>query len=164
MKKVVCLLLVLVLAFSLTACMEDGTVSQGDAVANSDVANKPANDNKLGDYEVVIKECRLAEDFEGKAVAIIKIGFTNNDDDAAAFYTSITCEVYQNGIGLNECIFVDDSAKYDGDNQTKEIKPGATLDVELAYELNDETTDIEVELSEWISFSDKKITKTFTIA
>ena len=37
------------------------------------------------------------------------------------------------------------------------------FDVEVAYELNDTTTDIEVEVKELFSFSDKTITKTFSI-
>ena len=41
---------------------------------------------------------------------------------------------------------------------------GATIEVEVAYELNDTTTDIEVEVSELISFNDSMITKTFSIA
>ena len=46
----------------------------------------------------------------------------------------------------------------------KEIKKGATLDVEVAYELNDATTDVEIEVKELFSFSEKVITKTFKIA
>ena len=46
----------------------------------------------------------------------------------------------------------------------KDIKKGASLEVEVAYELNDSTTDVEVEVSELFSFSDKVIKKTFTIA
>ena len=46
----------------------------------------------------------------------------------------------------------------------KEIKKGATLSVDVAYTLNDETTPIDVEVSEIFSLTDKKITKTFTIS
>ena len=159
MKKLITILLALSLIFCLAACGGGGSTSQGSeqAQGNSSV------DNRLGDYTIEIKGCRLAEDYEGKPIAIITYGFTNNGDKAAAFYTSITDEAYQGGIGLNECYFADDNANYDSDNQTKEIKTGASLDVEVAYTLNDTTTDIEVEVSEWISFSDKKLTKTFSI-
>ena len=44
------------------------------------------------------------------------------------------------------------------------IKAGVSLDVEVAYELNDTTTDIEVEVKELISFDDDLVTKTFSIA
>lgn len=158
MKKLLTLLLVLALTLTLAAC-GGGTTSQGNGKAESSAII----DNTLGDYSVDIKSCRLAEDYEGKPIVIITYGFTNNGENAAAFYTSVATEAYQDGIGLNECYFADDSANYNDDNQSKEIKNGASLDVEVAYVLNDTETDVEVEVTEWISFSDKKLTKTFTI-
>lgn len=71
--------------------------------------------------------------------------------------------VYQAGVGLNKAFVLDDSEKYSADNQTKEIKKGASIEVEVAYELNDTTTDIEVEVEELFSFNDDKIVKTFSI-
>ena len=121
------------------------------------------NDDELGDYSVEIDSCRLAKDFEGNYIVIVKYIFTNNSEDAANFMFAFNDTVYQDGIGLNECYFADDSANYSSDNQTKDIKTGSSLDVEVAYELNDNTTDIEVEVKELISFSDKTITKTFSI-
>lgn len=161
MKKIIALLLAIFMAFSLAACdLEVEDSSQGSE--KTEIAQKTEN-TALGNYEIEIKSCRIAEDYSGKPIAIITYGFTNNADEASAFYLSVKDEVFQNGIGLNECYFADDSAKYNSDNQTKEIKKGATLDVEVAYVLNDTTSDIEVEISELISFNDKKITKTFKI-
>ena len=133
------------------------------AETTSESADKNKSGNNLGHYKVEIVSCRLAEDFEGKPIAIVKYSFTNNDDEAKAFMWSLEAKAYQDGIGLNECYFADDSANYSSDNQSKEIKKGSTLEVEVAYELNDTTTDIEVEVSEYISFNDKKITKVFKI-
>ena len=161
MKKALSVtILLVVLMLSLCSCLEtNSTQDQGQGSAAS---NTPAN-STLGDYNVIIDSCRLATDYEGKPIVIVKYIFTNNDDDPACFSFAIDDAVFQNGIGLNDCYFADESAKYSSDNQMKEIKKGATLSVEVAYELNDSTTDIEVEVSELISFDDKKITKTFSI-
>ena len=145
------------------AIIAGGSSSDNSGNQGSGDVTPSGSSSALGDYEVVIASCRLAEDYKGKPVVIVKYEFTNNGDDPAAFWVSLDAEVYQNGIGLNECIFVDDSANYSSDNQTKEIKKGAKLSVEVAYVLNDTTTPIDVEVSELISFSDKKVTKTFTI-
>ncbi|MBO5725857.1 MAG: DUF5067 domain-containing protein, partial [Clostridia bacterium] len=103
-------------------------------------------------------------DYANKDVVIVKYKFTNNnDDEATAFYLTFDDAVYQNGVGLNEAYVLKDSANYNADNQTKEIKKGASIEVEAAYELNDTTTDIEVEVKELFSFSDKTIKKTFSI-
>ena len=111
-----------------------------------------------------IKSCRLAKDYEGKKVAIVTYTFTNRSDTAQAFFTAVSDAVYQDGVGLNKAYFLDDSANYSEDNQTKEIKKDASIDVEVAYVLNDSDTDLEVEVKEWISLNDDKITKTFKIA
>ena len=95
---------------------------------------------------------------------IVKYVFTNNNKTPTAFNLAVADDVFQDGIGPNDSFFLADSADYSSDNKTKKIKKGSTLEVESAYELNDLTTDITVEVSELISFSDKKVTRTFSIA
>ncbi len=167
MKKMIKVLMatMLILAFGAFALGsgESGseTASQGSGEATGD----KTEETSLGDYSVVIDSCRLAKDYEGKDVVIVKYIFTNvADDDATAFFIAFDETVYQNGVGLNEAYVLADSANYSAENQTKEIKKGASLEVEVAYNLNDTTTDIEVEVKELISFNEKAITKTFAIA
>lgn len=167
MKKITSLILAVLLTvtFSIFALgsseSETTTTDQGTGTVE-----KIDNNTNLGDYKVEIVSCRLAPatGFQEKDVVIVKYKFTNNSDDAQAFYLTFEDTVYQDGIGLNECYFVDDSANYDSGNQTKEIKTGATLEVEVAYELNDSTTDIDVEVKELISFNDSVVKKTFSIS
>ncbi len=165
MKKVISLILALLLILSF-AVFAMGSSESEEADQGSGTAQSADEDNStLGDYSVEIDSCRLAKDYEGKDVVIVKYIFTNvSADNATAFYIAFEDTVYQDGIGLNKAYVLDDNANYSEDNQTKEIKAGASLDVEVAYELNDTTTDIEVEVKELISLSDKAITKTFTIA
>lgn len=162
MKKALCLLLALslLLVFGLFAVAsgEDESTDQGKGSASGNTSSA------LGKYSVEISSCRLAEDYEGKPIVIVTYRFTNNADDPISFTVALEANAYQDGIGLNECYFVAENANYSSDNQMKEIKTGATLEVEVAYELNDSTTDVEIEVSELFSFSDKKITKTFSIA
>ena len=152
--------------FALASGGESTTTDQGtQAVGESSENNQNTeNGSNLGDYNVEIKGCRLAKDYEGKNVVIIKYGFTNNSENPASFSFALDDAVYQNGIGLNNAFVLNDSAKYNSDDQIKEIKKGTTLDVEVAYELNDITTDIEVEVKELISFNDSIVKKTFKIA
>ena len=118
-KAFLAVVLVLVFALFAVGSGEDGAVNQGDGSAQGG----SVSDNRLGDYSVVIDSCRLAKDYEGKDIVIVKYKFTNEaDDDAAAFTFAINDTVYQAGVGLNESYFVADSANYDSANQTKEIK------------------------------------------
>ncbi len=154
---------VLLLSFGLFALgsgsEEDGTVSQdGGTVSKEDTSSA------LGDYVVEIKSSRLAKDYEGKDVVIVTYSFTNKKNDTAtSFAGAIEDNAYQNGVGLNECYFIDDSYEYNSENSTKEIKKGASIEVEVAYVLNDTTTPIDVEVGELFSFDDKVISKTFNL-
>ncbi|MBP3307888.1 MAG: DUF5067 domain-containing protein [Clostridia bacterium] len=144
----------------------DTTTDDNDNTNSGETDNNSTNNSSastLGKYKIAIDSYRLSEDYQGEPIIIVKYIFTNNDDDPASFLFSLECDVFQDGIGLNECYFVDDSANYSSDNQTKEIKKGSSIEVEVAYVLNDETTDVEIEVSELISLSDKKISKIFSI-
>ena len=160
MKVLLSIMLVLMFAMFALGSGEDTSQDQGTGTVESE-----ETDTNIGDYTVEIQSCRLAKDYTGKDVVIVKYLYTNvSNEDATAFYVAFDETVYQNGVGLNESYVLDDSANYSADNQTKEIKKGASLEVEVAYELNDTTTDIEVEVKELFSFDDTTITKTFSIA
>ena len=171
MKKILSILLVFVLLLSFAVFAmgsSDEEPAQPDnstkTEQNDTVTTDPAPDNTLGDYEVTIDSCRLAKDYEDNPVVIVKYTFANiKDDDNASFMWAIDSHVFQNGVGLNTAIVIDDTFNYNSDDQMKEIKKGASIELEVAYVLNDTTTPIEVELGELISFSDKKITKTFDL-
>ncbi len=164
MKKLNIILAILLIASFALFAMGSGESDSSSDQGTGSVETKKEDNANIGDYSVVIDSCRLAKDFEGKDVVIVKYIFTNvSSDESTAFYTAFDETVYQNGVGLNESYILDDSADYSSDNQTKEIKKGASLEVEVAYELNDTTTDIEVEVTEWLSFDDTKVTKTFKI-
>lgn len=166
MKKLISILLTvaLLLSFGLFAIgSSDAEDTSGDQGSGS-AAITEIDPTKLGNYNIEIKSCRLAKDYEGKDIVIIKYGYTNNNDTATSFMTAVTTKLFQGGVGLNECYVADESANYSADNQTKDLQKGATLDVEVAYELNDTTTDVVVEVTEWISLNDAKITKTFKLA
>lgn len=150
----------LLLAFGLFAMASSDSESGSDDQGSGDASSNGSN---LGDYKLEIKSCRLAENYEGKPIAIVKYSFTNNSDEPTSFSIAFDDNVYQNGVGLNKCYVASDSANYSDDNQSKEIKKGATLEVEVAYMLNDNTTDLEVEVKELFSFSDKTVKKTFKI-
>lgn len=188
MKRIVTLLMSAVLLFSictlLVGCdteeivntlnsvsqeLEDSNTPKETAtketVSKETVAKEEKTNANLGDYNVEILGCRLATDYAGNDIIIVKYNFTNvKNEDPANFSFSIEDNVYQDGVGLNECYFADDSANYNSDNALKEIKKGASIEVEVAYELNDSTTDLEVEVKEFFSlFDDTIITKTFSL-
>lgn len=164
MKRVISFLLAIVAiaTFSLFALGSgsNDTKDQG----KSEAEKAQSSNTEIGDYSLDIQSCRLATDYEGKSIVIVKYLFTNvSSKKPESFSLAFDDKVYQNGVSLNECYLANDSANYNSDNQMKELQKGASLEVEVAYELNDTTTDIKVEVEELFSFNDQKITKTFSI-
>ena len=160
-RIITAILLVIIFAVFALGSGEGGTDDQGGGNVNAN-ENEQCN---LGSYHVTIDSCRLAKDYEGKPVVIVKYTFKNvADDDAIAFYLAISDHVYQNGVGLNKAYFLADNVDYNSDNYSKEIKKGASIEVEIAYELNDTKTEIEVEIEELFSFDSKRVKKMFKIS
>ncbi len=178
MKRIITLLTLSVLTFCFCSLFSGcdletiseplSTMIQNDEnhTENKETVAKPAEpESNLGDYNVEIVSSRLAKDFQGNDIIIVKYKFTNvKNDDPISFGVAIEDNAYQDGVGLNQCYFADDSAEYNSDNSLKEIKKGASIEVEVAYELNDSSTDVEIEVKELFSLVDETvITKTFTL-
>ena len=158
--KFIAMILVIAMFFMFAVASSETPQDQGTGdAAQSSTASK----NNLGDYNIGIKSCRLAKDFEGNPVVIVKYVFTNNSSDPKAFLYTVDCSVFQNGVGLNEAYILADSANYSADNQTKEIKPGVSIEVEVAYDLNDTETKIDIEVTEFFGFTNDKVIKSFNI-
>lgn len=121
-------------------------------------------DNVVGDYEVDVIDFRLVKDYSADVI-IIKYSFTNNSDDSKSFSLAVDDTVYQGGMSLEETYVLLSDTNYDYQDKSKKIKSGATVEIEIAYKLEDTTTDIEVEIKDGSLFgdSDDVITKTISI-
>ncbi len=159
---------VILVAALFKGCSGDDSTGGTDNTSNSSASAQKSNNEMqdkgtLGNYEVEILSAKLSKDYEGKDVVIIEYNFTNNGDDAMSFSVALIDKVFQDGIELEHSYFIDNN-DYDAGNTSKEIKKGKSITVQSAFVLNDTTTPIEVEVSEFISLSSKKVIKTFDIA
>lgn len=163
MKKLFVLLVAGLLTFSAVGCSVD-TVSDTQTKETSQASTEEKNDEAvLGEYEIKINDFVMSKTYDGKPAIIVNMNFTNNSDKTASFMTSLSSKAFQDGVELSTAI-LGDYSNYDVDAQMKEIKKGAAIDVQVAYELSNTTSDVEFEVEEFLSFDDKKIEKTFKIA
>ena len=132
------------------------TSTPNNTVATAGQNTDSAIDGKV--CEIISAEVG-GKNYEGKPTVVITYKYTNNSDEAASFDLSFTDKVFQNGI---ECS-PDYVYEVDEDNSSKEIRPGATIEVKKSYILNDETSDVEVEIAGFITWDNTVITKTFSI-
>ena len=108
----------------------------------------------IGSYNVVVKDHFITENYDDKKVIVVTYTFTNNSDVDSSYDVAIFDKCFQNGIELEKEFFSMDIDNYNTDNKSKTIKPGVSLDVQQAYILNDEETTIDVEIEEFLGFSD----------
>lgn len=159
--------IIILLVVTLTGCTatetdSNGTVVKSNATNNSNIQEEEGD---IGEYHVKIGEYEITKDYSGDPILLVKISFTNNDDEAKAFYTSISNKAYQNDVEIKSPISTYGINNYDWSDSTKEIKPGTTYEFNVAYELSDKKSDVTIELSPFFSLKNsKKVVKTIKIA
>lgn len=114
----------------------------------------------LGKYHVEIKGAVRAEDYQGQPAIVVTYRWTNNSDETTSAMVALDGDAFQDGVGLETAIMMN-SDVHDGNAYMTEIRPGASLDVSLAYVLKNTTSVVEFELSELISFSKDTISMDF---
>lgn len=129
------------------------------AVASSSVSETTvpaaAPQTTDGAFAVTVLEHEIMEDYEGKPVLAVKYSFTNNSEKTTSFLLAISTQAFQNGVQLSTGILVND--KFDPAGAMKDIKPGTTIEVQAAYVLDDNTSPVELEVSELFTFTDELI-------
>ena len=145
--KTLCLLLAaLMLLSSLTACGKD--------------KEKDSNLIQLGDYELLYKGACIMEDSDGNDAIVLSLDFTNNSKENASYLWSVDETLMQNGTELEVATVYTDYNTFTTviENQFEEIAPGATLEVQTAFVLNNASGKIEATFEELLGSKSGTIT------
>ena len=114
----------------------------------------------LGNYHVEIKDAFLAKDYEGNPAMVVTYSWTNNSEDTTSAMTSVAEKAFQDGVQLDTALLMDVDGFESGTSMT-EVRPGTTIDIQCAFLLTSDTSIVEFEITEWISFSDDMVTMNF---
>lgn len=150
--------------------VSDGADSgDGAAIADSQdgadsQAEKPGTaaiqEGDLGNCHVQIRGAAAAEDYEGKQAIVVTYSWTNNSGSTASAYETLLVKAFQNGARLDSAVVID-SKKFDFSNYMREIRPGRSADVQLAFHLNSRTTAVDIEISQLGSSSGDTVVMSF---
>ncbi len=116
----------------------------------------------IGDFAVEIKDAKLTKDYLGDDAIQITYSFTNNSDEAESFGVALSAKAYQDGVELQTAI-PDSSSDISTWDPYNDVKPGVTTDVVMLYSLSNKTSNIEVEVIDWVGIHDETVVKTFTL-
>ena len=165
MKKLLVGLVSMLLLMCFAGC---GGGDPGDATEEklSEEEAAPSSEGYIEDCYVAIKDCSFSTDYDGNKVIIINYEFGNEGEDATSFDTETLNTAYQDGVEIEKSFNMslseaDENGTYDSELQSKKIKPGTTITVQEAYELANDTSDIEIEVTPLASYDEYYLTKTF---
>ncbi len=156
MKKVLIGVIVLIVGIAVFANIGDGgeiprdNVSDSSQVTENKNTENPQNKEEgfyyVGEYGVSIKEVKMFEDSISKCV-IVTYEFKNTSKNPQSFNYAFSAHAYQGGVELNnpELRFIDGLTDYN-DNAGTNIKDGASIEVDEAYRLIDDTSEVEIEV------------------
>lgn len=147
-------LFALVACLGLVGCGSDGSGSSDDSSGKQEAAQEEAQEEApSSDYAVKIGKAKVTKDYEGKSCLLVTYTFTNNSDDKTQPWTACSFDAYQDGAEL-ETTFCDNQ---DSDGYSSNCKKGGTQKFQLAYVLDNKKSDVELEVTELISFDDTVI-------
>lgn len=146
---------------STTEASEQSSISEIADANSSNSAAEGSEESVEYAYQVSIDGCEFGETYDGQSCAIVTYTFTNNSDEATSFLVAISDKAYQNGVELSSgTVSGLDSFVTAG----KEIKPGATITLQQAYVLDDQS-DITVECTEMFAWDNVILAEaTFPVA
>ena len=116
----------------------------------------------IRDAHIKIKDSYISYNDEGKKVLVVRVDFTNYGEELSFTFATIDY-AFQNSIELDSCY---DSSVYESgynsDNTWKKVRAGGCLEIQLSYELQDDTP-VTVEIQDLVYDTGFKAVKTFYI-
>lgn len=105
-------------------------------------------DADVNDCHVKYIGASIEDNYVDESCLVIYYEFTNNSNENKCFDYTIGAKAFQDGVELKESNFhVNDSTK----DSSVEIQPGTTVTVASAYILRNDTSEISLEVSTWLS-------------
>lgn len=105
-------------------------------------------DADVNDCHVKYISASIEDNYVDESCLVIYYEFTNNSNENKCFDYTIGAKAFQDGVELKESNFhVNDSTK----DSSVEIQPGTTITVASAYILRNDTSEISLEVSTWLS-------------
>ena len=126
--------------------------SEGTAETPDESAPRRAVMGLVGASYVNIKQAQLTRDNSGRPAVVFTYTWTNRSDRIATSVYSVSEMAFQDGIEL-EYASISDTSVYNPATSFKRLKPGASIDIQAAFVLWDETSNVEFEVSEYENYS-----------
>lgn len=167
MKKIISLLAAAALLVSVTACGKNVTKSdmskvEGKTAAEAEQTEGTAASGELANSELEIKDSKVIDTDEGKAL-VVSVDFKNNNESEKSFDGLFDVTASQNGVELGPANAVTPQEGIDLLSASTPVKKGDRATAQLFFALDDEESDVTVQVFRYSEPSQGILTKTFKI-
>ena len=128
--------------------------TSSSAASASSADSSQAASKKKQKYDVSIDDATVGEDYKGNPALIVTYSWTNNSDSAKSFASALYPKCYQDGVQLGTAMVM---SGIDSEGYMASVKPGHGTTLQMAYELKDTTTPVEIEVGELVNFNNEII-------
>lgn len=154
---IIAIIVLIILGAIFGGSSDSETSTERDMEAQSiNTPSSPLDDDiidvDIDDCHVKYLKHEFIENSIGEDCIAIYYEFTNNDDEPRAFDYVVGEKCFQDGIELETSWFHVNDESHDS---SAEIKQGKTVTVCSGFVLRDKTTEIELEVSPWITLKDE---------
>ncbi|MCM1132681.1 MAG: DUF5067 domain-containing protein [Ruminococcus flavefaciens] len=178
MKKHFALCIAVFMAGSLASCSSANTdslsesISASDIDSSSEISEESAEQSETSEKEeqteptessseaekseesgISIASWSLDKDYSGKDALVVEYAWTNDGDEPESFMLALNDKVFQNGI---ECETAIGCESVDSSMQSRDVQPGVTYNIKVAYVLQDMTT-ANIVVTKAFSFDDTPV-------
>lgn len=115
----------------------------------------------LGDYHVEIKSAVLTTDYSGSQAILITYSWTNNSQETTNALSAFIERAFQDGVQLDSATILSTNPQYSAGTALRDLRPGATTDVQRAYLLPQDTSPVEFEVYEFLGDGETGVTMSF---
>lgn len=115
----------------------------------------------LGDYYVEIKSAVLTTDYSGNQAILITYSWTNNGKETTNALSAFIERAFQDGVQLDSATILSTNPQYSAGTALRDLRPGATTDVQRAYLLPQDSSPVEFEVFEFLGDADTGVTMSF---
>lgn len=114
----------------------------------------------LGNVDVLIANAQTETNYAGEPCLSVEYILVNNSTENQNFETCVMEQAFQNGVELDSSII---SLDDDFDTSFKDVQPGYSITVKQSYVLPNTTDPVTVEVKGFLSSSNNKGSKIFTL-
>lgn len=115
----------------------------------------------LGDYFVEIKSAVLTADYGGSPAILITYSWTNNSQETTNALTVFIERAFQDGVQLDSATILSTNPQYSAGTALRDVRPGASTDVQRAYLISDSGSPVEFEVFEFMGGDENAVSMTF---